>query len=366
MRTCQNLMCQRLILMIAVIDTGILDSTDRAHAQSATAEKLFNDGNKLMAAGKLAEACTAFEASNRDEPRAGTLLHLGECREKSQQLASAWSAYKDAQHLATDPRKRQFATAKVAALEPRLSYLTVAVSDQNRVPGLVLTRNGTSFAPTLWNRVLPIDGGDYFMTGRAPGYDTWQKTVHVPPEGAKLAVDVPALTKATNGAASVTPPPPQPSNPAATSPTPPNVTVPVSTVVQQNVNVTAPQPSVVLVPVRDPSPTQPPTSNKVVPLIVGVGALALLGGGLGVEFWAESRYNEAKAEMTSQLRRNFLYNSANTRRYVAEGLAVTGLAAGGAAVWLYLRDGGREREATTGARVHVVPTTTGLAIAGYL
>jgi len=47
-----------------------------------------------MAEGKLAQACQAFEASNRVEPTAGTLILLGECREQNQQLASAWSAYK--------------------------------------------------------------------------------------------------------------------------------------------------------------------------------------------------------------------------------------------------------------------------------
>src|SRR4051812_9331394 len=83
---------------------GLLLGVGPAHAQNAQAERLFDEGNKLMADGKLAQACTAFEASNRVEPRAGTLIRLGECREKNHQLASAWSAYKDARNLATDPR----------------------------------------------------------------------------------------------------------------------------------------------------------------------------------------------------------------------------------------------------------------------
>jgi hypothetical protein len=57
-----------------------------------------------------------------------------------------------------------------------------------------------------------------------------------------------------------------------------------------------------------------------------------------------------------------LYNSANTKCYVAEELAVSGLAAGGVAVWLYVRNGNREHNATTDAIVHVVPTATGLAL----
>src|SRR4051812_4793625 len=92
----------------------------RAFGQSAEAESLFNDGNQLMAEGKLAPACDAFEASNRVEPRAGTLIRLGECREKNQQFASAWSAYKDALTRAKDKNKIKFAKEKVAAIEPRL------------------------------------------------------------------------------------------------------------------------------------------------------------------------------------------------------------------------------------------------------
>jgi hypothetical protein len=76
------------------------------------------------------------------------------------------------------------------------------------------------------------------------------------------------------------------------------------------------------------------------------------------------RYVAAKSEMTSQPRRESLYNSANTKRYVAEALVVSRLPAGGVAVWLYLRDGNRERDATTDASVHVVPTATGLALSG--
>src|SRR5215510_13654601 len=115
----------------------ILAAGSPARAQSAKAEALFDDGNRLMAGGKLAQACEAFEASNRIEPRAGTLIRLGDCREQNRQLASAWSAYKDASKLATDPRKQKFATTRAASLEPRLSYLTIAVPDQTRIRGLV-------------------------------------------------------------------------------------------------------------------------------------------------------------------------------------------------------------------------------------
>jgi len=135
------------ILITASI--AVISIASRAHAQSAEAESLFNDGDRLMAEGKLTEACDAFEASNRIEQRAGTLVRLGECREQNHELASAWSAYKDALTRVKDPRKRDIASAKAAAIEPRLSYLTVSVPEESRVDGLEITRNGR-----------PLDRGD--------------------------------------------------------------------------------------------------------------------------------------------------------------------------------------------------------------
>jgi anti-sigma-K factor RskA len=81
------------------------------------------------------------------------------------------------------------------------------------------------------------------------------------------------------------------------------------------------------------------------------------------ELRAESRYHAARSETTSMPRRDSLYSSANTHRYIAEALAASALVAGGAAVWLYLRDGDRRGDAID-ASVRVVPTANGLAVSG--
>jgi len=174
--------------MIALV---LLAGAGRARAQSAEAAKLFDDGDRLMAQGALAAACEAFDASNQVESRAGTLIRLGECRQRNHQLASAWSAYKDALVRVKDPRKRDIAAAKVAELEPLLSYLIVNVSDESRVDGLALTRNRAPLEPVLWNRAIPVDGGSYTISGRAPGHEEWSTTVEVPIERGKVSVDVP-------------------------------------------------------------------------------------------------------------------------------------------------------------------------------
>ena len=191
---------------VAVAMVVSLTGGGLACAQSAEAEALFTQGNKLMAADKLTEACEAFEASNRAEPRAGTLLRLGDCRLRHQQLASAWSAYKDAVSRAKDVRKRDYGTTQAAALEPRISYLTVWVSAAVQIEGLALTRNGKPFDPLLWNHALPVDGGDYAITGRAPGHAPWQFTAHVPIEGGKISVELPKLPELAEPVASPKPP----------------------------------------------------------------------------------------------------------------------------------------------------------------
>lgn len=161
-------------------------------AQSGSAEALFKEGYRLLDEGKLAQACEAFEASNRAEPGAGTYLALGMCRERNHQLASAWSAYQAAVVRARDVEKREFARARITEIEPRLSYLTVSVATDRRA-GLTLTRNDAPLDPLLWNRALPTDGGDYVLCARVPGREPWRTTVHVPIERGKITAEVPDI-----------------------------------------------------------------------------------------------------------------------------------------------------------------------------
>jgi len=177
-------------LALAIVGFFVL-SHGTASAQNAAAEALFSDGEKLLKAGQVPEACAAFEASNRLEARAGTLVNLGTCRELNHQLASAWSAFKDAFSRAKDPKKKKIAQSRIAALEPRLSFLTISVADDSRVDGLVVNRDGVAIDPALWNRGIPVDGGTYVVSGRAPGHEEWQTSIVVPDEGGKVAVEVP-------------------------------------------------------------------------------------------------------------------------------------------------------------------------------
>lgn len=204
-------------LAFAIAVMSFLAGERDARAQSAQAEALFQEGNRLMTQGKIAQACDAFEESNRLEPGAGALLNLGDCRVQNGQLASAWEAYNVALKRAKTPKKRVDAQDRIAALAPRISYLTVSISDDSRLEGLSLTSNGEPLDPTRWNQALPVDGGDYVIASSAPGHEEWQTTAHVPIEGAKVSVTVPKLRELSKPGLL---PRPLPTPLAATSPAP--------------------------------------------------------------------------------------------------------------------------------------------------
>jgi len=162
---------------------------------SPQAEALFRDGKRLMKDGKLAEACSAFEGSERAEHNVATVLSLADCREKNHQYAAAWALFLQADsQTRSDPSKAVLNTTaknRARALEPRLSYLTINVPDESRIPELLVTRDGAPVDPAEWNRSIPADGGSHVIAGKAPGHESWSTTVTLKPEADKQSVEVP-------------------------------------------------------------------------------------------------------------------------------------------------------------------------------
>lgn len=178
------------------IALGLCAVTSTARAQDAAqAERLFTEAKRLQATGNLAEACKAFAASQKADPSPATLMNLGDCYQKNQQLASAWAAYVMVERQVRGDGRygamADIAASRAAALEPRLSLLTINVADDVRVEGLTVSRDGVEIEAGAWNMSLPIDGGSHVITGRAPGHEPWSTTVTASPEGDRVAVEVP-------------------------------------------------------------------------------------------------------------------------------------------------------------------------------
>lgn len=284
-----------------------------ADEDPATAEHLFREGKRLMSAGKTAEACAAFEASYRNDPEVSTLLNLADCREKNGQIASAWGLFVDADRrsrAADSPVLAAYgktARERAAALEPRMSFLTIDVGDDARLPNLSVSRNGATVDSSEWGRALPVDGGEYTVEVHAPDYHPWHTTIRVGPERDKAAVAVPRLEPIE----------------ADASP-----------------------------PVEAPRPT---TTSRRRMTALAIGGAGLVGLGIGTGFFVASRgpLADARVEENNQ-RQGELFDSAN-RRYLYAQLC-WGLGAGMVVAGGYLWISGRERE-RTGA-VTVAPIVT--------
>lgn len=162
---------------------------------SAAVEALFSEGKRLVAEGRIAEACPKFLASyNLDSQRVGTLLNLADCYEKNHQLASAWARYVDARPLAqraNQIERRDYAAEHAAALEPRLARLTIVAP--RGVTGLVITRDGVALDPAVYGVAVPVDAGSHSVSATAPGRRAWSNDVVIDKEAEKRTVEVPLL-----------------------------------------------------------------------------------------------------------------------------------------------------------------------------
>jgi tetratricopeptide (TPR) repeat protein len=250
----------------------VLIASGAAHAQGTSSETaavaLFDEGRKLMAQGKFAEACPKLAESERLAPNGGTLLNLAECYEKNGQTASAWVALKDVAARANavgkaDVEKR--ALARAAALEPNLARLTVVVPAASDVPGLEVKRDGVTLGHAEFGVAIPVDPGAHLVEATAPQKKKWTAQLTVAAKDASARV-----TLALEDNPDATPP--------ATTPPP---TAPTS------------EPP----PATPAAPEQPPSSGGSTQRTIGlvVGAVGLAGVALGSYFGlaAKSKNDDA-------------------------------------------------------------------------
>ncbi|KAB2900313.1 MAG: hypothetical protein F9K40_09405 [Kofleriaceae bacterium] len=162
---------------------------------SSVAEQLFREGKRLLGEGKVAKACEAFEGSFRKDAAITTLLNLADCRERNGQFATAWGYFLDVERMGRGQNDaaayRDIGKDRAAKLEKRLSYLIINVPADATVEGLQILRNGKLVDPAEWNTDIPVDGGEYAVEGKAPGYEAWSTKVTVKPERDKASVNVP-------------------------------------------------------------------------------------------------------------------------------------------------------------------------------
>jgi serine/threonine-protein kinase len=189
------------IFAAALFASTISAVVPSAHAQAndaAAAQALFDEGKRLMTAGRHEAACAKFAESQRLDPGVGTLLWLADCNAKSGRTASAWALFNEAESLAIKQQDTRASVAheEAAKLAPKLSKLTIDASLVVDLPGLEIKRDGVTLGRPIWGTPTPTDAGVHRISASAPGKKTWESGITVPPDGASAAIQIPRLEQA--------------------------------------------------------------------------------------------------------------------------------------------------------------------------
>lgn len=184
------------------------------------AQKAFDEGMKLLDQGKIADACPRLEESQRLDPAMGTQYRLAECWEKLGRTASAWALFRqvvsEAQAAGRDDRAAH-ATARVTALEPRLTRILIIVSPSARTRGLIVRRDGAIVDEGQWGRGVAVDPGDHLISATAPGKKPWEQRQQA--RSGTVEITIPMLepgageTSSDGSSAPVDEPPLEPAGP---------------------------------------------------------------------------------------------------------------------------------------------------------
>lgn len=183
-------------LVVAGVVWSASAGAQGAKSDPATAEVLFRDGKELMAKGDYEAACPKLAESQRLDPGTGTLMALAYCHERQGRIASAWAEYTSvlgAAQQAGQAERVRVATQHIAALEPRLPKMRVAVAASGASRrGLEVRRDGVVLGEAAWGTTVPVDPGEHEVTAQAAGFKTWSARVDVR-SGAPVDVVVPEL-----------------------------------------------------------------------------------------------------------------------------------------------------------------------------
>jgi hypothetical protein len=314
-----------LALLIVCCTAGPL-----AAQSAAQAEALFRQGKDLMSAGKYAEACAAFEASQKAEAATSTLLNLANCREKNGELATAWGLFVDVERetrTAGDAAGKQFHTTasdRASKLEHRISHLTIGVSDKSRSSNLQVTRDGVTVDAASWNHRLPIDGGKHVIEAKAPGHKPWKLTIDIAEHDDDRQVEIPTLAEDGEGEGTATP--------------------------EHEDHTDA--------------PVQRGGSSHVGAWVLTATTVILAGSAVGFEFWARDTYDKSLIAQDPDSQQA-LYKSANRKRYVADGAAIGAIGCAIGAVFLFVRSGHDSSGGSTAQLQPIAsPDSAGFAVVG--
>jgi hypothetical protein len=224
-----------------------------AQEVTGVAQTLFDEGKRLMKEEKYAQACPKLAESYKLQPFTGTLLNLATCNEKWGKTATAWAQFRDALGIAkreANADRESYARTHIAALEPKISHLTISVQPGVDTTGLTVTLDDVSLGTAILGAALPVDPGNHVIAVAQQGKQPWKTEIEIGKENDAKAVAIPPLKDL--------PPPPK----------------------------EEPKP-----PIGPKTPDAPPPRNDTPGWVVGGAGVVLLGTALFTGIEASSKWN---------------------------------------------------------------------------
>lgn len=200
-------------LLSAALTVAMLAHASQARADAGSdrllAQGLFDEGLKLMDAGRYPEACPKFVESQRLDPGGGTLLNIALCHEKEGRLATATLDYDEAIAQAVKDKRSDretFARTRLRQIAPMVPHIAVTLG--KGVPeGASVRIDDTPVPAAALGVPLPFNAGKHVVTATAPGRGTFKQEVTVR-DGDVRSVEVLALPAGVDGPPALPPPAP--------------------------------------------------------------------------------------------------------------------------------------------------------------
>jgi hypothetical protein len=345
--------CRRAsgVLITCAICAGVGAAYGQPQTTSAAATAQFDKGRSLFKAGKYADACAAFEQSQKLEAAFGTLYNLAGCYVKIGKLASAWVAYRDLAQRDSKGARKADSARRARELEPRLPRLVITIagtapdrSDRSSAvpPGLVVTMNGQDVTALLGVE-NPVDLGSYRIAARAPLFKDAETSVEIVAEGKTVT----AAIELERAAREVVAPPPVPA--------------PVAPATKTN--------DAVKPAGEEPAPS---SSRRMYGAITGGAGVALVATSLVFGSLASSKWSDVKKlcgddatcepDQSAEGRR--LSDAAHRDATIGTGLAIGGAVALGVGAYLWFTAPSRASRTALRLRPGAGTATAGLTLQG--
>jgi hypothetical protein len=229
---------------------------DPSPADLQTARDLFHKAEKDEDAANWAVALDEVKHAAAVKMTPGLRYHIALCEEKLGQLAAALDDYSAAETLAKAEKNREVLDAvaePLRALKARVPTLAIDVPPD--VQGVEVTLDGKVL--TVPGTATPLDAGSHQIGAHAPGKSPFSATVVLKEKDAQ------------------------------------RVSVKLEDAPTQATPTSAPTQTVTPTPIEAPAPEQGP--SRVPAIITTVGAVALIGFGVGAFFVADGQQSDAKA-----------------------------------------------------------------------